>query len=69
MRNAEYPFEPDLSRWDAWQPHEVAHRLAGVKAPWYVAAGWALDLFLGDKRRHHDDLEVAVPRERLGEVL
>jgi hypothetical protein len=33
-----------------------------------VAAGWALDLFLGGQRREHDDLEIAVPRDRFGEV-
>ena len=37
-------------------------RLAGVQAPWYVAAGWAIDLFLGEERREHEDLEIAVPR-------
>ena len=36
--------------------------LAGVTAPWYVAAGWALDLFLGAQTREHDDLEIGVPR-------
>jgi hypothetical protein len=40
-------FEPDLGKWDAWRPDEVAKVLAGVEAPWYVAAGWAIDLFLG----------------------
>lgn len=36
------------SRWaSAWTPAEVTRRLAGVRAPWYVAAGWALDLFRG----------------------
>ena len=61
--------DADLFAWDAWRPDEVARSLAGVEAPWYVAAGWAIDLFLGGERREHEDLEVAVPRERLGEVL
>jgi hypothetical protein len=39
-----------------------------VRAPWCVAAGWAIDLFLGGQRREHDDLEIAVPRDRFGEV-
>jgi hypothetical protein len=33
-----------------------------------VAAGWAIDLFLGKERRPHDDIEIAVPRERFGEL-
>ena len=61
-------FAPDLTRWAAWRPGEVAERLAAVAAPWYVAAGWALDLFLGEQLREHDDLEVAVPGARFGEV-
>jgi hypothetical protein len=61
-------FEPDLDAWDAWEPVEVAQLFAGVEAPWYVAAGWAIDLFLGGKRREHEDLEVAVPRVRFPEL-
>jgi hypothetical protein len=54
-------FEPDLGRWEAWSPSEVARRLEGVCAHWYVAAGWALDLFVGGRTRDHDDLEIGVP--------
>ncbi len=61
-------FEPDLSLWDAWRPEEVVALLVGVQAPWYVAAGWAIDLFLGEERRAHEDLEIAVPRERFSEI-
>jgi len=61
-------FDPDVSKWDAWRPHEVARRLDGVEAPWYVAAGWAIDLFLGGGYREHDDLEIAVPNSRIDEI-
>lgn len=61
-------FEPDLSLWDAWRPEQAAALLEGVQAPWYVAAGWAIDLFLGEERREHHDLEIAVPRERFSEI-
>jgi hypothetical protein len=49
-------------------PQEVAQRLAGIDAPWYVAAGWALDLFRGTQSRHHDDIEIAVPAGRFAEI-
>jgi hypothetical protein len=62
-------FEPDLALWDAWRPEHVAERLAGVQAPWYIAAGWAIDLFLGEERREHEDLEIAVPRVRFPEIV
>ncbi len=64
-RMAASSFEPDLSAWDAWHPSEVARLLRDVKTPWYVTAGWALDLFRGRQTREHDDLEIAVPADRL----
>lgn len=61
-------FERDDALWDAWHPAEAARLLEGVMAPWYVAAGWAIDLFLGGQRREHEDLEIAVPADRFAEV-
>jgi len=60
--------EPDRSKWDAWRPKDVARLLSGMSAPWYVAAGWAIDLFLGEERRRHSDLEIGVPAVRFDEV-
>jgi Aminoglycoside-2''-adenylyltransferase len=60
--------EPDVSKWDAWRPERVAKLLEGVQVPWYVAAGWALDLFVGEQRRDHEDLEIAAPNERFEEI-
>ena len=60
--------DPDVSHWDAWTPDQVAALLSGVDAPWYVAGGWAIDLFLGGQRRQHEDLEIAAPNRRFGEV-
>ncbi|HLI67644.1 MAG TPA: hypothetical protein VKU90_14870 [Caulobacteraceae bacterium] len=60
----------ETKRWDgppeetwslAWTPDEAAAALAGVSAPWAVAGGWALDLWLGEQTRSHGDLEIAVP--------
>ena len=59
---------PDDADWDAWTPAEIAQRLRGVDAPWYVAAGWAIDLFVGRGRREHDDLEIGVPAAAFEEV-
>lgn len=60
--------EPDVSKWDPWRPEQVARLLSEVAAPWYVAGGWAIDLFLGEERRRHGDLEIGVPAERFDEV-
>lgn len=56
-------------RWDAWTPAEVAQRLNDVRAPWCVAAGWALDLFVGEITRAHDDIEIAIPAGQFDEVV
>lgn len=57
------------ARWaECWNPRDLASRLAGVTAPWYVAAGWALDLFRGEQSREHDDIEIAVPAARFPEI-
>jgi hypothetical protein len=59
---------PDDAEWDCWMPADVAARLRGVDVPWYVAAGWAVDLFLGAQRREHEDLEIGIPEGGFGEV-
>ena len=54
--------------WDPWHPREVTDRLAGVRAPWCVVAGWALDLFRGVTTRVHEDTEIAIPTDRFAEI-
>ncbi|MFJ1812529.1 MULTISPECIES: nucleotidyltransferase domain-containing protein [unclassified Streptomyces] len=57
------------TRWSScWTPSEVAQQLAGVGPPWYVAAGWALDLFRGRQTRAHGDIEIAIPAAGFPEV-
>ena len=59
---------PDWKLWDPWRPEQIADVLAGLAVPWYVAAGWAIDLFHGEERREHEDMEIAVPNARFEEV-
>lgn len=40
----------------------VTKLLQGLKCPWWVAGGWAVDLFLGRQTRHHKDIEIAIAR-------
>lgn len=50
--------------WNPWTPRELAGLLCTVEGPWYVAGGWALDLWHGAQTRPHEDLEFAVlPRD------
>ena len=39
---------------------EVLHSL---RRPWFVAGGWAIDLFLGRETRNHQDIDIAIFRE------
>jgi hypothetical protein len=54
--------------WDPWRPEDAARLLARMSTPWYVAGGWALDLFRGEQTREHGDLEIAVPAPDFGAV-
>jgi hypothetical protein len=51
---------------DAWHPRQMADRLQDLTIPWYVAAGWSVDLFRGEQTREHEDLEIAVPAAHFG---
>jgi hypothetical protein len=61
--------EASDAKWSSsWTPGEVADRLSGIDTPWYVAAGWALDLFRGVQTRTHGDIEIAIPAAGFPEV-
>ena len=60
---------PPLEAWSmAWTPDQAARALEGVSAPWAVAGGWALDLWLGRQTREHEDLEITVPAALFPEI-
>lgn len=49
----------------AWQPispYELFALLKGIAIPWWIAGGWALDLFIGHQTRTHDDIDILVLR-------
>ena len=43
-------------------PLKVAELLAGFSRPWFVAGGWAIDLYLNRVTRAHKDIEIAIIR-------
>jgi hypothetical protein len=43
--------------------------LSALQAPWWVAGGWALDLFVGRQSRAHKDLDIGILRRDALEVL
>jgi hypothetical protein len=43
--------------------------IRGLAVPWYVAGGWAIDLFVGKVTRDHHDIDILVSRDDQGAVL
>ncbi len=62
------PPQTHLGRWEPLTPQQVAERLAQLAIPWWIAGGWALDLFIGRQTRAHDDIEIAAYRADLHEL-
>lgn len=48
--------------WQPWQPHAVAKLFSALTVPWWIAGGWAIDLFIGEETREHDDIDVQILR-------
>jgi hypothetical protein len=51
---------------------KLSKLLNDFRQPWFVAGGWAIDLFIGDVTRVHKDIEIAIFRKdqsRLREYL
>lgn len=56
---------PELLKIENWQPltvDETIRAMKGTTVPWWIAGGWAIDLFLGRRTRQHADTEGLVLR-------
>ncbi len=42
--------------------HQVKSILSDYDKTWFIAGGWAIDLFLGRETRSHGDIEIAIFR-------
>lgn len=60
---------PEFAEWCPASPVEAAHWLAVVCCPWWIAGGWALDLFVGAQSRRHGDLDIGVLRRDVAQVI
>ena len=49
-------------------PFKLTKVLTGFKKPWYIAGGWAIDLFLDKVTRKHKDIEIAIFRKHQKEL-
>lgn len=57
------------SRWIPHHPDEVAKWLESCPADWWIAGGWAIDLFIGKQNREHSDLDIGCYREDLDHII
>lgn len=48
--------------WQALQFNEVVSLFSGITAPWWIAGGVAIDLFLERESRIHEDLDIVINR-------
>lgn len=60
---------PAEGRWLLLQPQAVATLLSSIRVPWWVAGGWALDLFLGTQTRPHGDFDIGLFRRDAAELM
>lgn len=55
--------------WDAYGVDRVVEIMSGLTRPWWIAGGWAIELYLGGpQRREHDDVDVLVLRDNASAV-
>ncbi len=54
--------DADLGAWAPLSIREAASLFGGMGAPWWIAGGHAIELFVGRPLREHGDLDVGVLR-------
>jgi len=52
----------DLRRWAPLSISQTVELMTGLEVPWWIAGGWAIDLFLNRSTRDHADIDVLVRR-------
>jgi hypothetical protein len=53
----------DLWKWEDFDPSRLSSIMRRFHAPWWVAGGRALDLWMGRQTRAHQDVDVAILRD------
>jgi hypothetical protein len=59
----------ELGDWRSVEPAEAATLFDRLAVKWWIAGGWALDMFLDETSRTHGDLDVGVLRRDIRSVL
>lgn len=58
-----------MGSWRPTHPREAGAYLIAVAHRWWVAGGWALDLFRGTESRPHKDLDIGILRRDAPAVI
>jgi len=53
----------NLWKWEDFDPSRLSSLMRSFDAPWWVAGGRALDLWMGRQTRAHQDVDVAILRD------
>jgi Aminoglycoside-2''-adenylyltransferase len=64
-----HPTIPTPIAWRALEPASARHIMSVVDAPWWIAGGWAIDLFVGTQTRAHKDLDLGVRRADAARII
>ncbi len=51
-----------VENWLPLRPADGQRLLSALRVPWWVAGGWAIDLFAGCQSRPHKDLDIGILR-------
>lgn len=62
-------YGPAAGQWQRLHPRQARSLLGAIRLPWWIAGGWALDLFMGQQGRPHKDLDVGILRRDAPAVL
>lgn len=49
--------------WEPMSVEDAANLMSGVGVKWWIAGGWAIDLFLGRQTRTHHDIDILIRRD------
>ena len=58
----------DIHNWEPLAVEEAVDLMSGLRIPWWIAGGWAIDLFLGHQTRTHGDTDLLIRRDDQLEV-
>ena len=53
----------DYKNWDPISLPQLVQLLKDLEAPWWIAGGYAIELFVGKSFRNHGDIDLLIKRE------